>query len=118
MTTYGGFDFTKKSKDVLLVVIGTEEEPIELSILPPTLRVHNGMKEVAKYVEMAANGDLDDASDMPDCLDLVAQAMSRNREGRVVTAKQLDAMGFDMSDVGEFVGLYLYFITKLVEAKN
>lgn len=118
MAAYGEFDFTRKNKDVLVIVIGTEEEPIELSILPPTTRVHNGMKEVAKYVEKAANGEFDSGSDMPDCLELVAQAMSRNREGRVVTAKQLDAMGFDMSDVGEFIGLYLFFITKLVEAKN
>ena len=117
MRTISGTDYTKRKKDVLVITVGSEEEPLELRILPPTKRIHEGMLDVARAVDAAAKGEACDI-DLGDAINLVAETMSNNTDGRAVTPEFLESHGFDMADTGDFLGLYLYFITELVKGKN
>lgn len=113
-----GTDYTKRKKDVLNIVIGTEEDPVELSLFGPTKGIYEGLLEVSKTVDDALAGKLDEEFNLFDQLDFVARAMSHNKQGRRVTADDLVEMDFDMSDVADFIGLYLFFIDKLAQGKN
>ena len=44
--------------------------------------------------------------------------MSHNTDVRVITGDYLESIGFDLSDVGDFIGLYTYFVSELVDSKN
>ena len=108
-----GTNYAKRRKDVLVVTLGTEEDSFELRILPPTKGVHDGLVAVAGYVADAAMGKAASSD-----LDLVAAAMSHNTDVRVITGDYLESIGFDLSDVGDFIGLYTYFVSELVDSKN
>lgn len=119
MATVVGTNYTKRKKDVLVITVGTEEEPVTLSILPPTKKIHDQLINVADFVDAAGKGELDENTfSLFECLEFVAEAMSHNREGRIITPDYLNQMEFDVSDVSDFIGLYFYFITRLVEGKN
>ena len=114
-----GTNYAKRRKDVLVVTLGTEEDSFELRILPPTKGVHDGLVAVAGYVADAARGNAASSDlDLGRCLDLVAAAMSHNTDVRVITGDYLESIGFDLSDVGDFIGLYTYFVSELVDSKN
>ena len=114
-----GTNYAKRRKDVLVVTLGTEEDNFELRILPPTKGVHEGLVAVAGYVADAAMGKAASSDlDIGGCLDLVAAAMSNNTSLHVVTAEYLESIGFDLSDIGDFIGLYTYFVSELVDSKN
>ena len=114
-----GTNYAKRRKDVLVVTLGTEDDSFELRILPPTKGIHEGLVAVAGYVADAAAGKADASGlDLGDCLDLVAAAMSHNTDLRAVTGGYLESIGFDLSDVGDFIGLYTYFVSELVDSKN
>lgn len=114
-----GTNYAKRKKDVLVISIGDEDNEVELSVLPPTKAIMDGMIEVAGAVESAAKGTLDyEAFDLGKTLFLVAEAMSHNTGMRSVTAEDLEAMGFDLSDVADFLGTYMFFLSKLAEGKN
>lgn len=116
MTEYRGPDFSTRKKDVLVINLGDDGE---LKLLPPTVEIHKGMVEVAKVVEQATEGTLDYSDlDMGEYLRLVAAAMSHNTDMRRITPEHLEAIGFDLSDIGEFLGGYIFFVTRLVEGKN
>lgn len=111
---YRGPDFSKREKDVMIITLDTD-----IKILPPTLGINKGMVKVAQMIEDASEGKLDYASiDMGEYLEIVAAAMSNNTDMRRITPEYLESIGFDISDIGEFLGGYLFFVTRLVEGKN
>lgn len=130
-----GKDYTKKDEDVLVIKLpdaagptgwerfkrwlGVSDDGFELSILPPTKRLYDSLAELAAGMSGVADGELEaEKFDLDGALSTVASIMSRNVEGREVTPAMLDDMGFDLEDVGEFIGSYVFFIQELVEAKN
>ena len=119
MTEYRGTDFSKRNKDVLVITLGTEEESFDVKIKPPTVNINKGMIKIAGLIDQAAKGELDYSTfDMDECLEIVAETMSNNTDMRRITPEYLASVGFDISDVGDFLGGYLLFITRLVEGKN
>ena len=116
MTEYRGPDFSVKEKDVLIINLGEEGE---IRILPPTVEINKCMVEVAKMVESASDGTLDYSTlDMGEYLSLVAITMSHNTDMKRITPEYLESIGFDISDIGEFLGGYVFFMTRLFEGKN
>jgi hypothetical protein len=114
MAEYRGPDFSNREKDVMVVTLDTD-----IKILPPTVDINKGMVKVAQMVEQAAEGTLDYATvDMDEYLAIVAATMSNNTDMRRITPEYLNSIGFDMSDIGEFLGGYLFFVTRLLEGKN
>lgn len=118
-----GTDFTKRRKDCITFTLPEgpgSEDGFEIGVLPPTKRIYDGLADIAGMIDRWTNGeDFDaDGPDMDAMLETVANAMSHNVQMRRVTPQFLDDIGFDMSDIGEFVGAYLYFISQLVDAKN
>ena len=119
MATVVGTDYTKRKKSYLEVVVGTEEAPRKLHVLPPTGSMHKELSKMSVAVERALNGELEgDEIDMEECLAAVARFLSNNAKMEKITPEYLDKTGFDITDLGDFIGLYLLFITKLVEGKN
>lgn len=119
MAEIRGTNYANRSKDVLVVTLGTADDSFDIRILPPTVEMHNGLVKVAGWVDEASKGTLDYGSfDMDECLSLVARAMSNNTDLRAVTAGYLNSIGFDMSDIGDFIGLYIFFVTELMKGKN
>lgn len=119
MAEIRGTDYSNRNKDVLVVTLGSENDSFDLKILPPTVDINKGLVKVAGWLAEAADGTLDyDSFDMEECLHLVATAMSNNTDMRRITADYLNGIGFDMSDIGDFLGLYLFFVTELMKGKN
>lgn len=118
MATVVGTDYTKRKKTHLEVVIGTEDSPRKLLVLPPTADTHKEIIRMAEVVEKALNGEIDDGVDLQECLATVAKFLSRNTQMESVTPEYLNETGFDITDIGDFIGLYIMFVTKLVEGKN
>lgn len=114
-----GTDYTARKKSALIITIGTDEDPIELRILPPTKRILERMNGVQEALRKENDGELDYSEfDMGECLDTVAMAMSHNAAFKQITPDYLESIGFDITDMADFVGLYLVFLAKLVEGKN
>lgn len=130
-----GKDYTKKSDDVMVIKLPDMEEPslmervkrslgmseggFEVSILPPTKRLYDELTAVTDNLQKALDEDSDGTGfDLDSALVTVAHLMSRNAEKREVTPEMLDDMGFDLQDVGEFIGSYVYFVNELVVSKN
>lgn len=111
-------DFTHRRKDTMTIAIGTEENPVELSILPPTRGMMDQLVAIAGYIELAMQGGDIEGFDYSECLSLVADVMSNNTMLMQITPEYLEGIKFDMIDVGDFIALYLHFVTKLVESKN
>ena len=119
MAEIRGTDYTTRRKDVLVIRLGTKDESFELRILPPTKGIHDGLVHVAGVIDdvtsgKAAHGELDIGA----CFELVAASMSNNTALRRITAGYLESIGFDLSDVADFLGSYLFFITELARSKN
>ena len=137
MTRVQGTDYTKKDRDELVIrlpnahtrprgawqrlkrALGAVDDGFELSIRPPTKRVHDELAAVAGTFDDLAAGKLEaEDVDLGKMLATVACAMSNNSQGREVTPGFLESIGFDLVDVGEFIGCYIVFMSELVEAKN
>lgn len=119
MATVVGTDYTKRKKSYLEVVIGTNDDPRKLLVLPPTAKTHKELVKMAGVVERALEGELDgDEIDMEQCLSAVASFLSHNTKMEKITPEYLEETGFDVTDLGDFIGLYLLFVTKLVDGKN
>lgn len=122
MAEFIGADFTKRKKDVIKITLPVEEgsdEGFEVSILPPTKRGYEAMSHIAGILVKWGDGDLEAADfDMQAILESVAEVMSHNLQMKRITPEFLDSIGFDLTDVGEFVGSYIYFVMQLVEEKN
>ena len=122
MAEFIGTDFTKKKKDVIKIILPVEEgsdDGFEVSILPPTKRGYEAMSHVANVIAKWGDGDLEaEDLDFGTMLKSTAEVMSHNREMKKITPEYLESIGFDLADMGEFVGSYIFFVMKLVEEKN
>lgn len=119
MSVLAEHDFRTRRKDVIRVTIGDDRDETVLSILPPTKRIHEDLVRVAGVVDSAQAGELDyERLDLRDCLEIVARAMSHNTECRRITADYLESIEFDLLDIGDFIGLYLFFIMELAKGKS
>ena len=119
MAEFQGTDYTARKKDVLVIRLGTREESFELRILPPTKGIHDGLVHVAGVIDDVTSGKAaHEKLDIGACFELVAAAMSNNTALRRITAEYLESIGFDLSDVADFLGSYLFFITELARSKN
>ena len=119
MAEIRGTNYASRNKDVLVITLGSEDDSFDLKILPPTVDINKGLVEVAGWLADAADGTIDyDSFDMDECLALVANAMSNNTDMRRITCDYLNGIGFDMSDIGDFLGLYVFFVTELMKGKN
>lgn len=113
-----GTNYAKLNKDTLNIVVGDENEEIELHIFLPTKSIHEQLVEIAEYVDKAAVGEIDESFSPFDCLPTIAEAMSHNKEARKITPEMLEAWQFDMSCIADFIGLYIYFIAAVADEKN
>lgn len=119
MAAIQGTDYVNRKKDVLVIRLGTKEESFELRILPPTKGIHDGLVRVAGIIDDLMNGNgARESVDIDACFELVATAMSNNTALRAITAGYLEEIGFDLSDIADFLGSYLYFVTELASSKN
>ncbi len=114
---YTGTDLTKFCKDSILWRIGTEEDPLELHVFPPTKEVNDALEEMASVIDSAIAGEFDDRNLM-DYYPAVARLLSNNRERREVTVEYLESINFDMADLSVVVSDYFLFLNMLVESKN
>ena len=130
-----GKDYTQCKDDVLVLRLPDVSEPgvwerlkralgmssagFEVSILPPTKKLYDELAEVVDSISKAADGDIEaEDVDLGHALGVVSRLMSRNAEKRAVTPQQLEDTGFDLEDVGEFIGSYVFFVNELVRSKN
>lgn len=130
-----GKDYTKKADDVMVIrlpdtaeptfgervkrAMGLSEAGFELSILPPTKRLYDELTSLTGSLQAALERGSDgEGFDIGSALETVAHLMSRNAERRAVTSEMLEDMGFDLEDVGEFIGSYIFFVNELVASKN
>ena len=119
MAELASIDFRKRNKDWISVTMGEGEDEITIRVLPPTKRIHAGLVELGGYIDAAEEGKLDyETFDMSECLELVAQSLSHNKEKRVITVDYLERIDFDLADVGDFIGAYLFFIMESAKGKN
>lgn len=120
MGSIKGPDFSKKDRDVLLVTLPDGEGGgFEIAVLPPTKGVFDALKELAGAIDDITEGRAEaEDFDLGMALDVCAKAMSRNTRYRKITGEMLELAGFDIEDIGIFVGAYILFISQLVEAKN
>ena len=127
-----GKDYTKSKDDVLVIKLPDTTEPglaermrrffgasdgaFEVSILPPTKKLYDELAEVVEALSKLE--DEDSEFDLDGAVSTVSRLMSRNAEKRQITPQQLEDMGFDIEDIGEFIGSYLFFVNELVQGKN
>lgn len=88
-----------------------------LRVKPPTKRTWEDVVRVCEMVDAAIDGEVPEL-EIADCYPIVAKAMSNNREGIEVTVDDLEEARFDMEDVEDFLGYYIFFITELANSKN
>lgn len=114
-----GPDFvaSRKTKSRMLITIGTDDESFSISVLPPTKRIIGELIDVSAMLEKASDDNASSA-DLGVCLDFAAKSMSHNSECRKVTVEYLEGIGFDITDIGEYVGAYLTFVGSLASGKN
>lgn len=137
-----GKDYTKRSDDIMVIKLpkpepsgawgrfkrwlGVDDDGFEVSVLPPTKGLYDRLGELAESLAAIGESDLGNGDpeaenpsfDLGRAVETVAAIMSRNAEKRVITPQMLEDMGFDIEDVGDFVGSYVFFINELVRAKN
>ena len=119
MAEIQGTDYTSRKKDVLVIRLGTKNESFELRILPPTKGIHDGLVHVAGIIDDVTSGAARyEQLDIAACYELIAAAMSNNTCLRRITAAYLEEIGFDLSDVADFLGSYLFFVLELGRSKN
>ena len=114
---YEGTDLTTFKKDAIMWRIGTEDEPLELHVFPPTKEVSDALTEMAEIIDNAIAGKPDNRSLM-DFYPAVARLLSNTRERREVTVEYLDSIGFALADRSVVVSDYLLFLDMLGQAKN
>lgn len=113
MPTIQGPNFADRDRKTYLGVT-VESGGVErnIRIKPPTKRMFDAVQSIARLV------DEGEESDVAEMYDAVAAVMSNNREGVPVTEADLEAMGWDIQDMGEFVGAYVFFLEELAKGKN
>lgn len=114
---YEGTDLTTFKKDTIMWRIGTEDEPLELHVFPPTKEVSDALAEMAELIDNAIEGKPDNRSLM-DFYPAVARLLSNNRERREVTVGYLDSISFDLADLSTVVYDYILFLNMMAKAKN
>ena len=120
MATIKGPDFTKKNKDALLITLPDGEGgSFELSVYPPTKGIWDDVSALAPVMDELISGSMEPEDfDMGAALDVVARAMSLNSSYRRFDAAELERIGFDIEDIGTFLGAYIFFVSELVKVKN
>ena len=120
MAIIEGTNYAKRDKNVLRIVLPDGEGgELTLSILPPTKGIHDSLMALARAMDQVDEGEMDDADfDIEEAFVTVAKCMGHNTEQHKVTPDFLDEINFDIDDVGDFIGSYLYFMSRLVMAKN
>lgn len=114
---YAGSNFAKKRNTYMQIVIGTEDEPVTLRILPPTVGILRGIQEAARFIQAKYNEEETDLT-YEEALDYSAAAMCNNIDGVAVTSKTLENMGFSIMDISEFISEYTEFLFRLADGKN
>lgn len=114
---YVGTDLTTFRKDTILWRIGTEGDPLELHVFPPTKEVSDALMEMAEVIDRAIEG-VPDGRSLMDFYPAVARLLSNNRERFEVTVEYLDSIGFDLADLSTVVSDYILFLSMLGDAKN
>ena len=131
---YEGMDYAHRERDVLAITLpapapnGAFERikaalgfdgSFQISVLPPTKRTHDALSEIAADIDAVANGEMDfESFDNGKALRVVAEIMSNNLEKHEITAAYLESVNFDLEDVGDFIGGYVFFVSELVRSKN
>lgn len=119
MATLATARFRTAPKDVMRIALGSGVDEVAVDVLPPTKEIHEDMLALAAIVDDAVDGTLDRSTlDMTECLSVVGNALSRNTDLRHISAEYLEGIGFDMEDIADFLGLYLFFVKALTESKN
>lgn len=120
MAIIEGTNYAKREKSMLRITLPDGEDGEKtISILPPTKGVHDALMSLALALEQVDGGEMDENDfDLEKAVYAVAKAMSRNAEHVTITPDDLESMGFDIEDVGDFIGSYLFFISELVKGKN
>ena len=122
MAEFVGADFTRSNKDLIKFTMPSEDgdgEGFEISVLPPTKRGFDAIRQLGDLVDKWQDGELEaDDFDIGKTYVAVAEAMSHNLQMRRITPEYLEAVGFDISDISDFVYNYLSFLMLVVEAKN
>lgn len=119
MATVAQASFKTRPKDVMMITIGSGDDQITVSVLPPSKEIHDDLVKLAVIVDQSINGTIDYGSiDMNDCLAVVGCALSHNTQLRKIDAEYLTRIGFDMSDISEFVNCLLLFLSELAKSKN
>lgn len=114
---YVGSNFAKRKNTWMQIIIGSDDEPITLRILPPTVGIMRGIQQAAKFITARYEGEEPEIS-LEDALSYAASAMSNNIDGIVVTDKTLEEMGFTIPDIAEFIDEYTEFLFRLADGKN
>jgi len=131
---YEGMDYAHRERDVLAITLPApapktawerlkrafgDDGSFEISVLPPTKRAHDALSDIAGDIDDIARGELAaEEYDTGKALEAVATVMSNNLEKREITREFLESVDFDLEDVGDFIGGYVFFVTELVRAKN
>lgn len=90
---------------------------VRLRVKTPTKAVFEELTEICEAVDAAVEGRQSELG-LADCFGPVARAMSNNVERIDITERDLARMGFDLDDVSDFLGLYIFFVGELVSSKN
>lgn len=119
MATVAEACFKTCQKDVVVIALGAGDKELTIKMLPPTKEIHDDLMNLSERLDLIAGGEIAlDGIDMRTYLEVAANAMSNNTDLRVVTADYLESIDFEMIDILEFIGLYLYFLSELVKPKN
>ena len=120
MATIKGPDFTKKNKTALVMTFPDGDGgSFELEVYPPTKGIWDAVSSLAPVIDGLYSGEIEaDEFDMDDALEVVAKAMSLNSSCKKFGKGDLERIGFDIEDIGTFIGAYIVFVAELVKAKN
>ena len=120
MAIIEGTNYAKREKSVLRIILPDGDGgELPLSVLPPTKGVNDALMGLAEALDRVNDGSMEeDDFDLGQAYSTVSKAMSRNVERRKVTPDELEEMNFDIEDVGDFIGSYIFFMSELVRAKN
>lgn len=115
MAEYIGPNFTKPKDTYMTVTIGTNDEPLTLRILPPTVSTFRGVQRALDFLDPASSKT--DVT-LEDAREYVANMLSNNIECHRVTAKYLEDTHFGLEDMGVIIGAYVSFVSRVIDGKN